>query len=415
MKEIDIIRPCSINAIIGPIGTLKRILKNRDFFESRGYAPTLFTYESMGWSPQVDSSTSQGVGGKTPLKKRVLNQLNLWAKHNYLLACWMMKHSFKQANKLVSYYIGLNRTPDIVQFHADVECYQYLKQRKEKNAKVVVFLHTDGIPFAMYLSYFPVLKDSRFYKKTMRKFEWMVQQCDKIVFIAEKGRENFLKSCPYADPAKTAVFLNGIDDLTEDQKREVEEIRNKDYEFKYRLCCTGTINTRKGHRFIIEALHRLEPSKLAEIHVDFLGDGQEREKLEAMVAEYGLREHIRFLGSIPNVEVYKYLASENIYILMSMNEGLPISIIEAMRAGLPIISTRVAGTPEIVREGYNGLLLNPSTEELLPIFENMKNCDWEQMGKNSRVRYEKELTFERMKQDFCNMYDSLFTEDGKRS
>ena len=411
MKTIGIIRPCSINAIIGPIGTLKRILKNKDYFKERGYNPSLFVMESIKLNRPIEITDGVSLSlpkkNKPSLKGRIYNQLTLWGKHIYPLACFLMKNTFKVTNQLTQYYISQNRHPDIIQFHSNIECYQYLKNRKEKEAKIVMFLHTDGIPFAMYLSYYPVLKDSRFYKKLMADFEWTARQCDKIVFIAEKGRENFLKCCPYIDPLKTEVILNGIDDLTKVQKKEVEEIRSKNYGFKYRLCCTGTINTRKGHRFIIEALHKLDPSKLTEIHVDFLGDGQEREKLESLVISYGLEKHIRFLGAIPNAEVYKYLATENIYILMSMNEGLPISIIEAMRAGLPVISTKVAGTPEIVKDGFNGLLLQPCVEDLLPVFANMENFEWKKMGDNSRLRYESELTFDRMRKDFCDMYDSL--------
>ena len=101
------------------------------------------------------------------------------------------------------------------------------------------------------------------------------------------------------------------------------------------------------------------------------------------------------------------MAEQNIYILMSQNEGLPISIIEAMRAGLPVISTKVAGIPEIVKEGYNGLLLQPSTEELVPILENLDKYDWKDMGNNSRKRFEDELTFDRMRKAFCDMFDSI--------
>lgn len=410
MKKVDIIRPCSINAIIGPIGTLKRILKNRDYFVGRGYEASLFVDESIRLQRPAelsDAKVATVTKGKPSLKGRIYNQLSLWGKHIYPLACWLMKNKYKATKRLTDFYISQNRTPDIVEFHSDMECYQYLKHRKEHTAKTVMFLHSDGIPFAMYLVYFPCLKNSRFYKNVWKKIEWTVEHVDKIVFIAQKGQDNFLKTFPNVDPAKTTVFLNGIDDLTEEQKKEVEEIRSRDYKYKYRLCCTGTINTRKGHLYIIEALHRLSKEKLAEIHVDFLGEGPQRMELEELVKQYGLENHVKFYGSVPNVEVYRHLAEQNIYILMSQNEGLPISIIEAMRAGLPVISTKIAGIPEIVKDGYNGILLNPSTEELIPVLENFGKYDWKEMGKMSRVRFEKELTFERMMKDFCDMFDSL--------
>lgn len=410
MKQVDIIRPCSINAIVGPIGTLKRILKNRAYFEERGYNVSLFTDESVALGRPVeisDVNKTPQTGGNISLKGRIYTQLTLWGKHVYPLACWLMENYYKVTKRLTSFYVSQNRTPDIVEFHSEMDCYYYLKSRKEKTAKTVVFLHSDGIPFAMNLVYYPCLKDSGYYRRIWKKIEWTFEQVDKIVFIAQKGQDNFLKLFPNVDPAKTFVMLNGIDDLTEEQKEEVKEIRDREFGFKYRLCCTGTINTRKGHLYIIEALNKISKEVLANIHVDFLGEGVQRTELETLVKQYGLEEHVRFLGSIPNVEVYRYLAEQNIYILMSQNEGLPISIIEAMRAGLPVISTKVAGIPEIVKDGYNGILLHPSTEDLVPVFENIEKYDWQDMGRKSRVRFENELTFDRMRRDFCDMFDSL--------
>lgn len=410
MKQVDIVRPCNINAIVGPISTLKRILKNKDYFFERGYNPSLFVNESIALQRPVEISDAKVVVGgnqKISFKGRVYNKLSLWGKHNYPLACWLMRNYYKVTERLVDYYISLDRTPDIVEFHSERECYLYLTQRKEHKAQTVVFLHSDGIPFAMDLVYYPCLTNSRFYKKIWKQIEWTMEHVDKIVFIAQKGQDNFLKLFPNIPPEKTFVMLNGIEDLTAEQKEEVEEIRRRDFKFKYRLCCTGTINTRKGHLYIIEALNRISKDKLANIHLDFLGEGPQRMVLEDLVKQYGLENHVKFYGSVPNVEVYRHLAENNIYILMSQNEGLPISIIEAMRAELPVISTRVAGIPEIVKDGYNGLLLNPSTDDLIPVLENIDRYNWKEMGKMSRERFQNELTFERMKKDFCDMFDIL--------
>jgi glycosyltransferase involved in cell wall biosynthesis len=92
---------------------------------------------------------------------------------------------------------------------------------------------------------------------------------------------------------------------------------------------------------------------------------------------------------------------------MSKNEGLPISIIEAMRASMMVISTNISGIPELVREGYNGFLMNPDTDELVECLMNLPETDIEVMGKNSRVRFENEFTFARMEREFCDMYDNF--------
>lgn len=411
MITVDIIRPGSINAIIGPVGTLKRMLKNQEYFNSRGYKITVFTNESIKIGPILVPPTAVHsiVTWKSKLRKKIGSMVRMNARKNKWLSILLFKKDLKQAEILVEYYLSLNRNPDIVQFHSNAECYYYLKKQNSSAPKTVMFLHSDGIPFEMDLQYYPKLRDSRFIKKLKEDFDWTVSHTDRIVFIAKVGQKNFLNFYPNRSLNDTSVIINGIDDLEEAQRQEVKVIKEETAHspFKYRLCCTGTINSRKGHRIIIEALHRLDASLLSQIHVDFLGDGGEMLVLEALVKEYRLERHVSFLGMIPNVDVYRYLAQNNIYILMSKNEGLPISIIEAMRAGLPIISTIVSGIPELVDVGYNGFLLNPDVEELVSLLNKLPNYNWDKMGLNSRVRFEKEFTFERMRKEFCDMYDDL--------
>lgn len=410
MKQVDIIRPGSINAIIGPVGTLKRMLKNQAYFNSRGYQVTVFTDESITIGPiQVPPPAVKAADTwKSKLRKKVSSFLRVRAKKNYCVAKWFLERDKKKTEALVDYYLSLNRTPDVIQFHSEYECQVYLNKRKDASAKTVMFLHSDGIPFKMTLEYYPCLKGSAYLDTWRENVDWTVANTDRIVFIARKGQENFLKFYPNRSLDDTSVIINGIDDLTAEQKDEVKSIRAKAADgFKYRLCCTGTINFRKGQRLIIEALHSLPEEILKQTHLDLIGDGGERPVLESLVSEYGLEDHVRFWGMVPNVEVYKCLAENNIYVLMSKNEGLPISIIEAMRAGLPIISTNVSGIPELIDVGYNGFLLNPDAKELAELLAGLPGHDWEQMGANSRKRFETEFTFERMEKEFCDLYDSL--------
>lgn len=413
MKTIDIIRPGSVNAIIGPVGTLKRILKNRAYFQSRGYDVSLFTDESISIGAMVTSSDvpEHKVASQTrksKLKKAVYSYLRMHAQTNNVFAKHLCKVKSEQNRRLVDYYISLGRTPDVIQFHSDEECYFYLKNRKEHKAKTVMFLHTDGYPYKMLLSYYSRLEKTKYFEEYKRRYEWTVANVDEIVFIAKIGQSNFLRLFPNRSLENTNVIINGIDDFTAEQ-RETFNLIKKNFvsPFKYRLCCTGTINSRKGHRIIVEALHRLDNDLLSQIHVDFMGDGSERPVLEALLKEYGLENNVTFLGMVPNVDVYKHLAENNVYILMSRNEGLPISIIEAMRAGLPVISTNVSGIPELVEVGYNGYLLNPDVDELVGLLSKIGSFDIEAMGLASRTRFEKEFTFERMEEEFCNMYDVL--------
>ena len=87
------------------------------------------------------------------------------------------------------------------------------------------------------------------------------------------------------------------------------------------------------------------------------GDGEERRPLELEARRLGLGERVRFLGS--RTDVPEVLGASDVFVLPSLYEGHPLSVMEAMAAGLPVIATAVGGVPEVVRAGETGLLVQP--------------------------------------------------------
>ncbi|AGA26786.1 glycosyltransferase [Singulisphaera acidiphila] len=85
-----------------------------------------------------------------------------------------------------------------------------------------------------------------------------------------------------------------------------------------------------------------------------VGDGPEAGRIEAMIRDRGLEAHVRMLGH--RLDVPKLLRAADLALLTSVSEGIPLSLIEAMAAGLPVVSTRVGGVPEVVEEGRTGFL-----------------------------------------------------------
>ncbi len=96
-----------------------------------------------------------------------------------------------------------------------------------------------------------------------------------------------------------------------------------------------------------------------------LGEGPERARLEALSAELGVADRVRFAGVVAPEEVPSVLAAADLYVLNSVSEGLPHSVLEAMAAGVPVVATRVCGTPEVVEDGATGLLVAPDAPEEL--------------------------------------------------
>ena len=252
----------------------------------------------------------------------------------------------------------------------------------------------------MLLKSYPALKHSLFRKVMNKQFDFILRSLDRYVFIAKVGQENFLQENPWVNRAKTVFFHNGIDD------KAIVPKERKDG-FKYYLCSTGTVCRRKGQYLIVEALHQLNPEVKRQIHLSLFGSGPDLTVLQERVTEYHLESQVRFYGNVPNNEIHEKLCQEDIFILMSNNEGLPISIIEAMRAGLPVISTPIAGIPEQVEPLYNGLLVEPDAGKLAEVLNNITQYDWKQMGINSRKRFEEEFSFEQMLKSYCDMLDGM--------
>lgn len=407
MKQLDIVIFGSLSRPMGPAGTMRRMLKNREYFDNRGYDISICS--SDGLVSNYDRiQTKSSIVSKRNVFSFVRKYVRSKVKGSFLLSLLFYYRDVLSQYRVVKYYLELDRNPSVISFHSINECYYFLKHNR-KNVKVVLFFHSDAIPFKMISYNYPKLGGSIINKKHNKTIEYCITRVDKCVFISKIGMDNFKKFYPNIPIDKLSLVRNGIEDFTENEKSYLKELKVINHPI-HRLCCVGTINGRKGQQLICKALATIPKKSLSNIHVTFIGDGSEKNNLINYCAEHDIASNVSFVGTIPNSEVYKYLANSSIYILMSYNEGLPISIIEAMRAGLPIISTNISGIPELIRvEGdlRNGVLLNPDVDELIYILNSLDDYDWKTMGGNSRNLYDSDYTFTRMREEYCNMVDSI--------
>ena len=94
-----------------------------------------------------------------------------------------------------------------------------------------------------------------------------------------------------------------------------------------------------------------------------VGDGPERPRLEALVAELGLADRVEFRGFVP--EPAACFAGADLFALPSGAEACPLALLQAMSAGLPAVATRVGGIPDVVRDGVDGLLVRADDHRAL--------------------------------------------------
>jgi glycosyltransferase involved in cell wall biosynthesis len=177
----------------------------------------------------------------------------------------------------------------------------------------------------------------------------------------------------------------------------------------------GSVGSRKGAFDLLEAVGDLR-SKGYPLDVCIAGY-EEREgdlrKARARLEELQLQSVCKLPGTVCGEAKAELFREANVFILPSYNEGLPIAVLEAMAAGLAVISTRVGGIPEVVRDGYNGFLLTPGdvqglSERLAILAKDPSLRDL--MGQRSRAFAQRELDVNPYVERLVDLYHSV-TED----
>jgi glycosyltransferase involved in cell wall biosynthesis len=155
-------------------------------------------------------------------------------------------------------------------------------------------------------------------------------------------------------PSKIPQIDNGIE-LTKYYKKKYD-INKK----QIKLVHVGRFQEPKNHRLLIDIFLKVR-NTYPDSKLILVGDGELKFDIERKVKYLGLERSVEFTGVVSNVE--DYLADADIFVLASIYEGLPLVVIEAMAAGLPVLSTNVGGISELVEDGFNGYLVDINSEE----------------------------------------------------
>ena len=127
-----------------------------------------------------------------------------------------------------------------------------------------------------------------------------------------------------------------------------------------RAICVATLNEHKGHAVLLDALATGGP-ELERVQLDLVGSGPLEGALRARVARLGL-DRVRFHGTCSEEEVAKLLDEADLFVLASVvapsgqMDGIPVALMEALAAGVPVIASRLSGIPELIQDGETGLL-----------------------------------------------------------
>lgn len=156
------------------------------------------------------------------------------------------------------------------------------------------------------------------------------------------------------------------------------------------LLTVGALSPRKGHDRVLEILPRLlvtYPSLLYVVVGGASVEGDTRPLLERVVAERGLQDHVRFAGSLPHAEIARWLAAADLFCLATSNEGRANVILEALACGVPVVTTDVGGSREVIADGSDGFLVPfGDPEALADALHRGLRRSWDHAGIAARAR-----------------------------
>jgi glycosyltransferase involved in cell wall biosynthesis len=159
------------------------------------------------------------------------------------------------------------------------------------------------------------------------------------------------------------------------------------------LLYVGRLAAAKGLPILFQSLEKLKSSH-RDIILTVVGDGEYRAELEQMSDRFGLTEQVKFVGYKSQAEVRQYLQQTDIFVLPSFAEGVPVVLMEAMAAGIPVVATQIAGISELVEEGISGYLVPPGDPVSLAQRIEILLGDHqlrEQFGASGRLKVEQEF------------------------
>ena len=172
-----------------------------------------------------------------------------------------------------------------------------------------------------------------------------------------------------------------------------------------RLIMVARLDGQKCQHEVLAALAQLSGRPFS---IDFVGDGPRLGTLQAQARKLGISDRCRFLGR--RDDIAELLAQAQIFVLMSNYEGMPRSILEAMRAGLPVVASRTAGIPEVVVDGATGLLVEPhDVQGLVEALSRLLDAPGlrSQLGKAGRSRFQAQYELGRLVSDMLDIYSDI--------
>ncbi len=243
----------------------------------------------------------------------------------------------------------------------------------------------------------------------MRLYEWLdarsLKRIERVVVVNRQMLAHpGLKASRLSNPL---VVDNGIAPFSRTWSINSDDIISEFCREGVVIGSVGRLSREKGYQFLIEAFSQFH-RQVPEAKLVIIGEGYERKALGDLIHCKGLETRVLLPGYIPNA--WRYLPLFRMFVISSLTEGLPITLLEAMQTGLPIVSTRVGGIPDVLQDGAAGVLVDPGDSTAL--FKEMLNLQQSpemsiRLGQSAREISMSRYSAQRMALEYRDIYDSV--------
>lgn len=228
------------------------------------------------------------------------------------------------------------------------------------SAEVAMLLHELGGPSWSFTVHGPEEFDRRMSIGLAEK----VRRCSFVAAISSFGRAQIYRLVDHELWPKIHIVHCGVDAMFERDATAVTQLSR-------RFVCVGRLCEQKGQLLLLQAAKHIS-EKGVDFELVLAGDGNMRSALERFIERNDLHRSVRITGWINGEQVLHEIASSRALVLPSFAEGLPVVIMEAMASSRPVISTFVAGIPELVHNGEHGWLVPAG--DITALAEAMEAC-----------------------------------------
>jgi glycosyltransferase involved in cell wall biosynthesis len=239
------------------------------------------------------------------------------------------------------------------------------------SAEVAMLVNTLGGPSWSFTVHGP----EEFDKAPIIGLAEKVRRCAFVVAISSYGRSQLYRLVEQRHWSRIHVVHCGVDPAYFDSP-EVPPPSAR------RLVCVGRLSEQKGQLLLVEAARQLVAGG-TNFELVLAGDGDLRQEIETLIARYKLQNTVRITGWVSTARVREEILAARAMVLPSLAEGLPVVIMEAMSLGRPVISTYVAGIPELVVSGEHGWLVPAG--DVRTLTEAIRVCLEAPVGKLTRM------------------------------